>query len=291
MHALTWWTAWRGPSCCKSFEQPETPQTGIGTQLERHPYDPPGAEWPGDKYKFILQIISPSTLRLCPMKSCSFNLKIQEKIVLQNENIFVPIFYTFLFIIPKRAALASRAAYVSHRPVDTCWTKHMDSPYLISGMPIPSTSRFWATSTFSCSQEPRSKSKSGHSQNKSKKNERQTEKKIRTPQRLTILTFETRKQNADNLVLAFSGSTTNRPFSSSRHKYRPVVMWRIRKDCPHFMWLPLQLQSIFKCKHYTAQYINALSGQSPDSERLQPPQGPSLTAHSTTFIVSHPVAE
>lgn len=32
-------------------------------------------------------------------------------------------------------------------------------------------------------------------------------------------------------------------------------------------------------------------GHSPDSERLQPPQGPSLTAHSTTFIVSHPVAE
>lgn len=62
---------------------------------------------------------------------------------------------TFLFIIPKRAALASRAAYVSHRPEDTCWTKHIDSPYFISGKPIPSTSRFWATSTFSCSGEPR----------------------------------------------------------------------------------------------------------------------------------------
>lgn len=32
-------------------------------------------------------------------------------------------------------------------------------------------------------------------------------------------------------------------------------------------------------------------GQSPDSERLQPPQGSSLTAHSTTFIVSHPIGE
>lgn len=57
------------------------------------------------------------------------------------------------------------------------------------------------------------------------------------------LTFEIRKQKADSLVLALSGSTTNRPFSSSRHRYRPVVMWRIRKDCPHFMWLPLQLQA------------------------------------------------
>lgn len=43
---LTWWTAWRGPSCCKSYEQPETLQFGNGTQLEHHPYDPPGAEWP-----------------------------------------------------------------------------------------------------------------------------------------------------------------------------------------------------------------------------------------------------
>lgn len=34
----------------------------------------------------------------------------------------------------------------------------MDSPYFISGMPIPSTSRFWATSTFSCSQKPREQS-------------------------------------------------------------------------------------------------------------------------------------
>lgn len=58
---------------------------------------------------------------------------------------------TLRFIVPSRAALASRAAYVSHSPVETCWTKHMDSPYLISGIPIPSTSRFWATSTFSCS--------------------------------------------------------------------------------------------------------------------------------------------
>ena len=30
----------------------------------------------------------------------------------------------------------------------------MDSPYLISGMPIPSTSRLRACSTFSCSREP-----------------------------------------------------------------------------------------------------------------------------------------
>lgn len=60
---------------------------------------------------------------------------------------------------------------------------------------------------------------------------------------LLILTFDTRKQKAESLVLAFSGSTTNRPFSSSRHRYRPVVMWRIRKDWPHFMWLPLQLQA------------------------------------------------
>lgn len=56
-----------------------------------------------------------------------------------------------------------------------------------------------------------------------------------------ILTLEARKQKADCLVLALSGSTTSRPFSSSRHRYRPVVMWRMRKDCPHFMWLPLQL--------------------------------------------------
>lgn len=60
--------------------------------------------------------------------------------------------------------------------------------------------------------------------------------------KMLILTFEARKQKAASLVLAFSGSTTNRPFSSSIHRYRPVVMWRTRKDCPHFMWLPLQLQ-------------------------------------------------
>lgn len=37
--------------------------------------------------------------------------------------------------------------------------------------------------------------------------------------------------------------------------------------------------------------VNVLMRQSPDSERLQPPQGPSLTAHSTAFIMSHPVEE
>lgn len=66
-------------------------------------------------------------------------------------------------------------------------------------------------------------------------------KERRGPIKSFILTFEARKQKADCLVLALSGSTTSRPFSSSRHRYRPVVMWRIRKDCPHFMWLPLQL--------------------------------------------------
>ena len=57
---------------------------------------------------------------------------------------------TFLFRGPRRADLASTAAYVSHSPVVRCWTKHMDSPYLISGMPMPSTSLFLATSIFSC---------------------------------------------------------------------------------------------------------------------------------------------
>lgn len=66
---------------------------------------------------------------------------------------------------------------------------------------------------------------------------------------IKMLTFEARKQKADSLVFAFSGSTTKRPFSSSRHRYRPVVMWRIRKDCPHFMWLPLQLHKV-KEKNY-----------------------------------------
>lgn len=120
---------------------------------------------------------------------------------------------------------------------------------------------------------------------------------------LLILTFDTRKQKAESLVLAFSGSTTNRPFSSSRHRYRPVVMWRIRKDWPHFMWLPLQLQAenlkknqnyILKAcvnKHVSTLNIDILIGQTPDSERLQPPQGPSLTANSAAFIVSHPVEE
>lgn len=77
-----------------------------------------------------------------------------------------------------------------------------------------------------------------------------TETKGKNPEKLKmlILTFETRKQKADNLVLALSGSTTNRPFSSSRHRYRPVVMWRIRNDWPHFMWLPLQLQAEIRRK-------------------------------------------
>lgn len=34
-----------------------------------------------------------------------------------------------------------------------------------------------------------------------------------------------------------------------------------------------------------------VDGKSPDSERLQPPQGARLTAHSTAFIMSHPAAE
>lgn len=44
-------------------------------------------------------------------------------------------------------------------------------------------------------------------------------------------------------------------------------------------------------KAWQAWNIDVLIGQTPDSERLQPPQGPSLTANSTAFIVSHPVAE
>lgn len=60
--------------------------------------------------------------------------------------------HTLLFMVPRRAALASKAAYVTHRPVERCCIKHMDSPYLISGIPIPSTSRFFfSPSTFSCS--------------------------------------------------------------------------------------------------------------------------------------------
>lgn len=61
------------------------------------------------------------------------------------------------------------------------------------------------------------------------------------PQWMSV-TFEILKQKADILEFAFSASTKRSPLSSSRKRYRPVVMWRIRKDCPHLMWLPLQLQ-------------------------------------------------
>lgn len=106
-------------------------------------------------------------------------------------------------------------------------------------------------------------------------------------------------------MLALSGSTTNRPFSSSRHRYRPVVMWRIRNDCPHFMWLPLQLQaqillsrwadwSLMLCyscyKHWTIWMPSFVNG-SPNSERLQPPQRTGLAAHRSAFVVGHPGEE
>lgn len=68
-------------------------------------------------------------------------------------------------------------------------------------------------------------------------------------------TFDARKQKADSLVFAFSGSRTIRPFSSSRHRYRPVVMWRTRKDWPHFMWLPLQLQRHNRHMNYQVKNI------------------------------------
>lgn len=47
---------------------------------------------------------------------------------------------------------------------------------------------------------------------------------------------------------------------------------------------------MFTC-NWDKQISMTVKKQSPDSERLQPPQGPSLTAYSTTFIVSHPVTE
>lgn len=78
---------------------------------------------------------------------CSSNISIYSTLINRRVNAFC---FTFLFRGPRRADLASTAAYVSHRPDETCCTKHMDSPYLISGMPMPSTSRFWVTSIFSC---------------------------------------------------------------------------------------------------------------------------------------------
>lgn len=111
----------------------------------------------------------------------------------------------------------------------------MDSPYLISGIPIPSTSRFWATSVFSYS--IKWHKKFWH-QNIFK---RATSQRVCYKAESIIQTLEARKQKAEFFVFAFSGSTIRSPFSSSRHRYLPVVMWRTLKDWPHFMWLPLHL--------------------------------------------------
>lgn len=59
--------------------------------------------------------------------------------------------FTLLFRGPRRDDLASGAWQDSHSPVATCMMKHTESPYLISGTPMPSMSLFGPVSPFSCS--------------------------------------------------------------------------------------------------------------------------------------------
>lgn len=73
------------------------------------------------------------------------------------------------------------------------------------------------------------------------------------------MTFEILKQKADMLEFAFSASTNSSPFSSSRQRYLPVVMWRIRKDCPHLMWPPLQLPT--GTKEWAAVYCKVTKNE------------------------------
>lgn len=214
---------------------------------------------------------------------------------------------TFLFIIPKRAALASSAAYVSHRPVDTCWTKHMDSPYFISGMPMPSTSRFWATSTFSCSGKPGQtegwekiikNSVNGEMYN----NDRWTEsrgKRHSVFSDLRSTEAESRQfgvgplwvnhQQALFLIqtqVPACGDMTNTERLPPLHVATAPAAGRKQKRN-----INKNLKVTWHKFHIHYVLWRHLRRQSPDSERLQPPQGSSLAAHSPAFIVSHPVAE
>lgn len=58
--------------------------------------------------------------------------------------------FTLLFRGPRREDLASGAWQESQSPVATCMTKQTESPYLISGTPMPSMSLFGPESPFSC---------------------------------------------------------------------------------------------------------------------------------------------
>lgn len=127
----TWWTGWRGLLCCKSSLQLEILQSEIGQLWGRRPCDLLYGVWPTN-----------------PVQMSKW---IQAESRHLHTDINNWIYWTFRFRGPKRADLASTAAYVSQRPDETCWTKHMDSPYLISGIPMPSTSLFCVTSIFSCS--------------------------------------------------------------------------------------------------------------------------------------------
>lgn len=56
---------------------------------------------------------------------------------------------TFRCREPILTDFASADWYVSHKPVSTCCMKHIESPYFISGAPIPSTSFLVPISNFS----------------------------------------------------------------------------------------------------------------------------------------------
>ena len=143
---------------------------------------------------------------------------------------------------------------MSHRPEATCCTKHSDSPYLISGGPMPSTSRLGAVSSFSYRGRGQRSASSACEFNGESHPRREIAKcevglewnlELQVSAGIPIApTLEMRKQKEVALVWALLASTTTRPWSSTSARYRPVVTCRMRSGWPHRRWLPLQLQRI-----------------------------------------------
>lgn len=170
----------------------------------------------------------------------------------------------------------------------------MESPYLISGIPMPSTFVFVPESSFSYRQKSivtRITNRcvsliinwsdhnlencntlmafkppvygNFHIINWSQK----PYKKKFSLFLMWLLTFDDRKQKEVVLMSALSRSTRCRPFSSVRPRYLPVVIWQSRNGCPQHVCLSLQLRNnkstVFFCcfqeiEQYTAFSLSCL---------------------------------